>query len=528
MKGACSPRSRHACRRVIVLLGAVALSVLSISGAAAAADRWTDIPDALWDAQYGVPAEDAAGIAGGFADGTFRPELPVSRGHFAKMTVTGLHLGTVSPAVPTFGDVAATDDLYAWIEGAAAAGIISGLPDGTFRPGSPVTRQQAYSILGLYLSGAESTATGRITGAQGEFASLAAWYEAEGVEVLDRFADSSYLAPAHSAATAYLAYRGVVQGAARSGGLYLDPAASLTRAQAVALIFRVGRVDLLPPRTTEPFVTTDWLRANAAKEGLVVIDLRSAADYVAGHIPGSVSVPFGGDSAWAKPGDLTLELPPQTDLFAAIGACGISAASPVVLVGGTASTSPPTPLIDATRVAATLIYAGVRDVGILRGGYRQWVADGGATTTETPSVQPVEYGGATVRPVFVSTEYVQERIGKATLVDTRSVDVYFGITIDPAAPKAGHIATAVSLPMQWAVQPDGAYISADRAGAIASGAIGADKNREIIVYCTYGGTATVWWFLLSQVLGYRDVKLYDGSAQAWVRDHDMVAFAWSR
>ena len=528
MKATCNPRFRHTCRRAIVLLAAVAVSVLSTSGAAAAADRWTDMSDDLWDAQYGVSAEDAAGIAGGFADGTFRPDLPVSRGHFAKMTVTGLHLDTISPAVPTFGDVAATDDLFPWIEGAVAAGIISGLPDGTFSPGAPVTRQQTYSILGQYLSGAESAATGHIAGAQGKFASLAAWYEAEGVEILDRFTDSSDLAPAHSAATAYLRYRGVVHGAARSGGLYLDPAASLTRAQAVALILRAGQVDLLPPRSTEPFVTTDWLRANAAKEGLVVIDLRSAADYATGHIPGSVSVPFGADSAWAKPGDLTFELPPQTDLFAALGACGISAISPVVLVGGTAQTSPPSPLIDATRVAATLIHAGVRDVGILRGGYQQWVADGGATTTEMPSVQPVEYDGATIRPVFVSTEYVQEHIGKATFVDTRSPDIYFGITIDPAAPKAGHITTAVSLPTQWAWDPDGAYISADRAGAIADGAIGADKNREIIVYRTYGGTATVWWFLLSQVLGYRDVKLYDGSAQAWVKDHDMVAFTWSR
>ncbi|MBN1321305.1 MAG: S-layer homology domain-containing protein [Thermoleophilia bacterium] len=469
-----------------------------------------------------------AAVAGGFADGTFRPHLSVSRGHFAKMAITGLHLDAGEPATPTFSDVAATDDLFPWVEGAVAAGIISGLPDGTFSPGTPVTRQQAYSILGLYLSGAESTMTGHIAGTHGGYASLAAWYEAEGVEVLDRFFDSTNVASDHAAATAYLVHRGVVQGSSRSGGLCLDPTASLTRAQAVVLILRVGQVELLPPRTMGPFVTTDWLQANFATEGLVVIDLRSAADYALGHIPGSVSVPFGADSAWAKPNALTLELPPQTDLFTTIGACGITTGSPVVLVGGDTQTTPPSPLIDATRVAATLIHAGIGNVGILRGGYQQWVAAGGATTTEAPSARPVQYGGAAVRPVFVSTEYVHERIGTATIVDTRSTDAYFGITVDAAAPKAGHIATAVSLPMQWAWQPDGAYISADRAGAIAAGVIGPDKSREIIVYCTYGGTASVWWFLLSQVLGYRDVKLYDGSAQAWVKDHDMVAFTWSR
>lgn len=52
------------------------------------------------------------------------------------------------------------------------------------------------------------------------------------------------------------------------------------------------------------------------------------------------------------------------------------------------------------------------------------------------------------------------------------------------------------------------------------------RSREIIVYCGVGGYASAWWFVLTQVLEYENVKFFDGAAQEWVRDHDMVAFRW--
>ena len=50
------------------------------------------------------------------------------------------------------------------------------------------------------------------------------------------------------------------------------------------------------------------------------------------------------------------------------------------------------------------------------------------------------------------------------------------------------------------------------------------KNQDIIVYCGVGGYASSWWFVLTQVLGYQNVKLYDGAAQEWVRYYDMVPY----
>lgn len=494
---------------------------------ALATERWSDIADTQWTAVYGVTADQAASVAAGYEDGTFRPALAVGRGHFAKMAVTGLGLATAAPATPTFSDVSAADPLFPYVEGGAAAGLLSGFEGGSFRPAVPLTRQQACSILGLYLAAAALDRDGRLVGAQGSYPSLETWFAAEGVGVLAAFADAGSVAQVHAPAVAYLAQLGIVRGSARLDGpqaglLYLEPAAFVTRAQAVALIVRASDVSAASSRAIDPFVSVDWLEEHLGPSGPAVLDLRSASDYAAGHIPGSISVPFSGDSAWAWPASgLTVELPSRDDLFETIGACGLTADSTVVLVGGVSQAG--LPLVDTARVATTLIYAGVRNVAILQGGYPAWPGKGLAVTTEVPEIEPVVYEGPARDGIFVSTAEVEQQIGAATIVDTRSAEVYSGSALDPAAPKAGHIPTAKSLPTGLLWRAGGTYASIDVLEQLAIGVLGGDKDQPVIVYCTYGGTASCWWYVLTQVLGYREVRLYDGSAQAWVKDHDMVA-----
>jgi len=513
-----------------VLLSMLLLALFGLLPASAlAADHWSDISDTQWTTGYGVTADQAASVAAGYDDGTFRPGLAVSRGHFAKMAVTGLGLATTEPPVPTFSDVTAADPLFRYVEGGAAADLLSGFEDGTFRPAAPLTRQQACSILGLYLASRALDRDGHLAGAQGSYPSLEAWFTAEGPAVLAAFADAGAVAYVHAPAVAYLAHLGIVRGSARSGGadpsgLHLDPAAAVTRAQAVALIVRVSAAAASSSRAIDPFVSADWLEENLGPAGPAVLDLRSASDYAAGHIPGSISVPFGADSAWSKPvNGLTVELPSQEDLSRTIGDCGLTPDSTVVLVGGVSQAG--YPLVDTARVATTLIYAGVRSVAILQGGYPAWSGKGLTVTTEVPEIEPVAYEGPAREDVFVSTDNVAQQIGAATIVDTRSAEIYSGAATDPAAPKAGHIPTAKSLPTALLWRTDGTYASIDVLEQLAAGVLGSDKDPPVIVYCTYGGTASCWWFVLAQVLGYRDVRLYDGSAQAWVVDHDMVISA---
>jgi thiosulfate/3-mercaptopyruvate sulfurtransferase len=284
------------------------------------------------------------------------------------------------------------------------------------------------------------------------------------------------------------------------------------------------------PRAIDPLVSTDWLQANAKLENLVILDIRSKKDYLEGHIPNAINVPFEVPvSEWiiAK-NDLLLELPEETALFNTIGACGIKSNSLVVVVTTAANPpDPPYPLANATRVADTLIYAGVKNVAILDGGYPKWKKESRPTSTETPRVNKVPYQGKTNKAMFVTRDYVQKNIGKCLLIDARDSNVYFGVAMEPFANKAGHIPSAKSLPAPWMWKLDGTYQDTKMLKAMASGVMGKDKTKEIIVYCGVGGYASSWWFVLRQVLGYQNVKIYDGAAQEWIRYHDMVPYQWN-
>lgn len=282
-------------------------------------------------------------------------------------------------------------------------------------------------------------------------------------------------------------------------------------------------------RSIDPFVSAEWLEGHL-DDGLVIIDVRAEELYAAGHIPGTISVPFGLISAWADSGELILELPPTDALLKTIGDCGLTSISRVVIVGPSPDPgTPPYAYADAVRVAATLIYGGVKNVAVLAGGHAKWIAEGRATTADASTPAPVPYQSAVDSASWVSTEYVKEHIGKALIIDGRDVEVYFGVFIEEVfADMRGHIPTARCLPMIWAWEDGGTYKPTETLAAMAAGVIGNDKAQEVIAYCGAGGYASAWWYLLTQLLGYTNVKIYDGSMEAWVDGgNPVVCYSWT-
>ena len=224
-------------RNLVVLSLLTVAFVLAFTGLASA-DVWTDISDATWMSAYQVSSAYAVTVADGYPDGTFRPDQAVTRGQFAKMAADGLGILPTDPTTPSFLDVPRDSTFYQQIEGSVATSVIFGYPDGTFHPDAGIVRQQATSILGQWLAQQEIAALGGVQGAHGYYASLVAWYTAEGEGVLQEFADQDQVALVHRPATAYLVMRGVVLGSASGDDTLLDPLADLTRAQAVAMILR--------------------------------------------------------------------------------------------------------------------------------------------------------------------------------------------------------------------------------------------------------------------------------------------------
>lgn len=229
-------RSRVRFVAAALLLAAMLLTVFA---GPALADTWSDITDVEWQTVYRITAAQAWRVAEGYPDGTFGPAQPVTRGQFAKMAVEGSGIPKVNPPVRRFNDVPRGHIFYEHVEGAAAAGIINGYPDGTYGPDNNIKRQQCNSILGAYLANFEKQCYGYILGNMGQYNSLEQWFAFEGPFWLGGFQDDEKVDTVHQPGTAYLIYRGIVLGSESGGKYYLSPHSNLARAQAVAMIVRV-------------------------------------------------------------------------------------------------------------------------------------------------------------------------------------------------------------------------------------------------------------------------------------------------
>jgi thiosulfate/3-mercaptopyruvate sulfurtransferase len=284
-----------------------------------------------------------------------------------------------------------------------------------------------------------------------------------------------------------------------------------------------------PQRTIPALVDGEWLNARLGREDPVVLDVRSPEAYAAGHVPGAVNEPFVvPNCAWIDVRDgLLLEVPDQDDLSTAIGRLGILSDTRVVVVSAPGPSLPAAyGLAEATRVALTLIQAGVPDVAVLDGGHEQWVRAGLPTTTEPTAPTPVVHRGRARSDVLVPRRYVEQYIGRVRLLDNRDPDVYFGHTTEEFADQAGHIPTARCLPTPWIWKDDSTYLPKDVLARMAAGVIAQPADQEVIVYCGVGGYASAWWFLLTQLLGHPRVRFYDGGAQEWSRVNTLVPHCW--
>ncbi|MEM1589652.1 MAG: rhodanese-like domain-containing protein [Candidatus Bathyarchaeia archaeon] len=291
----------------------------------------------------------------------------------------------------------------------------------------------------------------------------------------------------------------------------------------------------IPVRVIPPIVSTQWLyRAIQCKTpNLVVLDIRDSDSYNAGHVPGAINVPAAEwyiNDPFTVPFEIPwMEMPPVDELFALIGSAGITKYSYVVVVGSTSGIMEPVPLAlyntaTITRVAITLLYAGVRNVAILDGGYEKWAYEGKPVSTEPVTPKPVKYDGKVNAGMLVSMDYVASKIGKSIIIDARDEVVYKCMVQELWCAYKGHIPTARNLPTPslWDIKTDESgnvtyitYKSTLTLWRMALEATGWEILKEVIVYCGVGGYASTTYFLLSEVFGYLNVKFYDGSAQEW-------------
>jgi thiosulfate/3-mercaptopyruvate sulfurtransferase len=163
---------------------------------------------------------------------------------------------------------------------------------------------------------------------------------------------------------------------------------------------------------------------------------------------------------------------------------------------------------------------GHADVRLLDGGRQKWIAEGRAMTTERTDRPPTRYpvperDDSHIR-AFLGDAVAQSQSGRA-LVDVRSPEEYRGERMhmpdypNEGALRGGHIPGARSVPWKRAANDDGTFRSVDELAAIYLEEQGLDKSEPVIAYCRIGERSSHTWFVLSHLLGFEDVKNYDGS-----------------
>lgn len=281
-------------------------------------------------------------------------------------------------------------------------------------------------------------------------------------------------------------------------------------------------VALLLPLAAQasPLLTPEQLAARLAEPALRVIDIRDGKDengktpYELGHIAGSLPAPYG---RWRGPADNPGQVPPVEKLTALVRSLGIDAETPVVVVYEGASSSD---FGAAARVYWTLKASGVKQLAILNGGVRAWRAAGQPLSTEAPRTVVASNFEVKLDPRLVATreDVRQAQTSRsATLLDARPLRFFTGETRHTAASTPGTIAGAKNIDNAvWFAPKSGALLDAAQVQAIARDK-GVDTTQPTVSFCNTGHWAATNWFVLSEVLGQQEVKLYPESMVDWSR-----------
>ncbi|MBC7633546.1 sulfurtransferase [Aeromicrobium sp.] len=254
-------------------------------------------------------------------------------------------------------------------------------------------------------------------------------------------------------------------------------------------------------------VTADWVQENLADPKIVLVEVDEDTEaYDKGHIPGAIKLDWKKDLQDGVRHDFV----GKDKLEALLSAKGIGNDDTVVFYGGNNNWF-------AAYAYWYLAYYGHDNIRLLDGGRKKWELDSRELTADVTARTATTYTAKEPNEAIRAyRDEVIEAIGTKNLIDVRSPDEFAGRLLAPAhlpqeaAQVGGHIPTAGHVPWSKAANDDGTFRSDDELKALYAGA-GLDEGKDTIAYCRIGERSSHTWFVLHEILGYKNVKNYDGS-----------------
>jgi thiosulfate/3-mercaptopyruvate sulfurtransferase len=265
----------------------------------------------------------------------------------------------------------------------------------------------------------------------------------------------------------------------------------------------------------EMLVTTDWVQNNLGNPGVRLVESNEdTLLYGAGHIPGAVHVDWVADLNDPVRRDYI-----GPDAFAALMArIGVRPETTVVFYGDKNNWW-------ACYALWVFELFGFRNARVMDGGRLKWQKEARPMTRDVPNLRPVSYP-VPRRDERASRAFRDEVLrfaeDKGQLVDVRSPQEFSGERLhmpdypNEGALRGGHIPGARNVPWARAVNPDdGTFKTAGELTSIYAGEQGLRPDREVIVYCRIGERSSHTWFVLKYLLGFDNIRNYDGSWTEW-------------
>src|SRR5688572_20297800 len=257
-------------------------------------------------------------------------------------------------------------------------------------------------------------------------------------------------------------------------------------------------------------VSTDWVAQHGSDPGikLIEVDVDTNA-YDEGHIAGAVG--FNWTSQLQD--QVRRDIISKDDLEKLLSQAGVSNSDTIILYGDNNNWF-------AAYAFWVLQMYGHQNLKLMDGGRKKWLDENRPTTKDAPSVTPTSYTASEPNQALRAKQReVFDTLGKVALVDVRSPAEFTGEILAPpglleTAQRGGHIPGAANVPWGQAVKEDGTFKSVDDLKALYGGK-GVDGSKDVIAYCRIGERSSHTWFVLKHLLGYNNVKNYDGSWTEW-------------
>jgi len=262
----------------------------------------------------------------------------------------------------------------------------------------------------------------------------------------------------------------------------------------------------------EILVTTEWVAEHLDDPGLVVAESdEDVLLYETGHIPGAVKL----DWHTELNDPVTRDYVDGAGFARLMSEKGIARDTTLVLYGDRNNWW-------AAYALWVCKLFGHPDVRLLDGGRTKWIAEGRPLETGAPqrphAGYPVTERDDTKIRAF--RDQVVAHLGKP-MIDVRSAGEYTGELLhmpdypQESALRGGHIPGARNVPWSRAAAADATFRTREEIEAIYAGEMGLRPDDDVVVYCRIGERSSHTWFVLHYLLGYPQVRNYDGSWTEW-------------